>query len=189
MTANTFHTPASLANETYKFLEHKQICNVATLTIGYSGKVPEIYKVQWVVEIDRVDSDGVKKIDKFVAIGSGAPYARGFLDQTPYAPDMTREKVKNFCQDALIHASLFDYLSWGEIDLYFITENGYTTKGRRVLNTYLERYKFHQDDINRALLLAIPSSFCCYSYELFIKEMLCFPKRKISKEFIKDMPI
>lgn len=80
-----------------------------------------------------------------MAIGSGAPYALEFLDQIPYAPDMPREKVKNFCQDTFIHASLCDYLSRGGIDLYFVTENGYTTEGRRVLNTYLERYKFHQD--------------------------------------------
>ncbi|KAI5350817.1 PREDICTED: uncharacterized protein [Prunus dulcis] len=116
MAVNTLHTPASLANEAYKFLEHKKIGNVATLIVGYSGKVPEIYKVQWASEIDRVEfphSDGVKRIDKFVAIGSGAPYACEFLDQTSYAPDMPREKVKNFCQDALIHASLCDYLTRG----------------------------------------------------------------------------
>ncbi|CAL8992527.1 unnamed protein product, partial [Prunus brigantina] len=101
---------------------------------------------------------------------------------------MPREKVKNFCQDALIHASLCDYLSGSGIDLYFITENGYTTEGRRVLNTYLKRYKFHQDDNSRALLLAIPSSVCKFRWLKFIKEMLCFPKRKTSNEFIKDMP-
>lgn len=163
MAVNTLHTPASLANEAYKFLEHTKIGHVATLIVGYSGKVPEIYKVQWASKIDRVEfphNDGVKRIDKFVAIGFRAPYACEFLDRTSYAPDMPRKKVKNFCQDALIHASLCDYLPAGGIDLYFITENGYTTEGRRVLNTYLEIYKFHQDDNNRALLLAIPSSVC-----------------------------
>ncbi|PQQ19307.1 uncharacterized protein Pyn_07079 [Prunus yedoensis var. nudiflora] len=103
MVANTLHTPELLA----------------TLVVGYSGRVPKIYKVRWAPEIDRVEfsnRDGVKRNDKFVAIGFRAPYALAVLDHTLYALDMPREKVKSLVQDALTHASLCDCLTRGGMD-------------------------------------------------------------------------
>ncbi|XP_008222641.1 PREDICTED: uncharacterized protein LOC103322495 [Prunus mume] len=94
VTPNTLHIPESLANEAYKFLEQRKIGHVVTLIVGYSGGVPEIYKVQWKPGVQFPDRNGAEIIEIFFVIGSGAPYALATLERV-YVPDIPREASKN----------------------------------------------------------------------------------------------
>jgi len=72
-----------------------------------------------------VDNDGVHLAGKILCVGSGGTFAYGVLDSN-YRWDMTDDEAKELGQKAIAHATHRDAYSGGNVNLYHITEEGWT---------------------------------------------------------------
>jgi len=90
--------------------------SMGTMICGYDLKGPSIYYM---------DNDGTRMGGERFAVGSGATYAWGVLDQG-WKRDMNREQAIELGKRAIYHATCRDAYSGGTINVYYIEKDGWT---------------------------------------------------------------
>eukprot|EP00727_Mastigamoeba_balamuthi_P010378 m51a1_g5963 putative proteasome subunit beta type 5 (285) ;mRNA; f:169709-170704 len=90
--------------------------SVGTMIAGWDKKGPGLYFV---------DNDGTRLKGDLFSVGSGSVYAYGVLDSC-YRYDLTTEEALELGRRAIYHATHRDAASGGVINVYLITEKGWT---------------------------------------------------------------
>jgi len=102
-----------LANMVYQYKGYG--LSMGTMICGWDKKGPGLYYV---------DSDGQRLNNKMFAVGSGATYAYGVMDEG-YKPDLSVEDALELGQRAIYHATYRDAYSGGNVNLYLMKETGW----------------------------------------------------------------
>jgi len=90
--------------------------SIGSMICGWDKKGPNIYYV---------DSDGTRLKGTRFCVGSGGTYAYGVLD-SGYKYDLTVEEACELGRRAIFHATHRDAFSGGTINVYHISETGWT---------------------------------------------------------------
>ena len=102
-----------LANMVYQYKGYG--LSMGTMICGWDKKGPGLYYV---------DSDGQRLNNNMFAVGSGATYAYGVMDEG-YRQDLSVEDALELGQRAIYHATYRDAYSGGHINLYLMKETGW----------------------------------------------------------------
>jgi len=102
-----------LANMVYQYKGYG--LSMGTMICGWDKKGPGLYYV---------DSDGQRLNNNMFAVGSGATYAYGVMDEG-YRSDLSVEDALELGQRAIYHATYRDAYSGGHINLYLMKETGW----------------------------------------------------------------
>jgi len=102
-----------LANMVYQYKGYG--LSMGTMICGWDKKGPGLYYV---------DSDGQRLNNNMFAVGSGATYAYGVMDEG-YRQDLSVEEALELGQRAIYHATYRDAYSGGHINLYLMKETGW----------------------------------------------------------------
>uniref|UniRef100_A0A146L593 proteasome endopeptidase complex n=1 Tax=Lygus hesperus TaxID=30085 RepID=A0A146L593_LYGHE len=98
---------------------------MGTMVAGYDKIVgPDLYYI---------DDDGTHLHGNIFSVGSGSTYAYGILD-SEYKFDMTVEEAVELGKRAIYHATHRDAYSGGFINVFCITEEGWTQHYRGDMN-------------------------------------------------------
>ena len=89
--------------------------SMGTMICGWDKKGPGLYYV---------DSEGQRLAGKMFAVGSGATYAYGVMDQG-YSEDLSVKDALELGQRAIYHATHRDAYSGGNVNLYHMKESGW----------------------------------------------------------------
>lgn len=80
-----------------------------------------------------VDNDGTRVKGQRFCVGSGQTFAYGVLD-SEYHPDLTHEQALDLARRSILAAMHRDAFSGGSLNLYHITEDGWTHHGFEDMN-------------------------------------------------------
>jgi len=89
--------------------------SMGTMVCGWDKKGPGLFYV---------DSDGTRLENDMFAVGSGATFAYGVLDEG-YSYDMSVEDARELGRRAIYHATHRDAYSGGQVNLYHMKETGW----------------------------------------------------------------
>jgi len=89
--------------------------SMGTMVCGWDKKGPGLFYV---------DSDGTRLENDMFAVGSGATFAYGVLDEG-YSYDMSVEDAQELGRRAIYHATHRDAYSGGQVNLYHMKETGW----------------------------------------------------------------
>jgi 20S proteasome subunit beta 5 len=105
--------------------------SMGTMIAGWDeAKGPALYYI---------DSDGTRLKGHRFSVGSGATYAYGVLDNG-YRPDLTVEEAVELGKRSIFHATHRDAYSGGVINVYCITEKGWTKHFSGDMNSLFDTY-------------------------------------------------
>lgn len=134
-----------LANTTFSY--RGMGLSMGTMIAGWDRAGPGLYYV---------DSDGQRTRGQRFSVGSGSLYAYGVLDEG-YRPDMTVDQAVALAKRAIFHATSRDAASGGTVQVYHITEDGWTKVGGDAVGDLF--YDFNPDPLHRATIATNPLDF------------------------------
>jgi len=92
-----------------------------------------------------IDNDGTRLKGNLFSVGSGGTFAYGVVDRE-YRADLTEDEAIELGKRAIFHATHRDAYSGGIINVFVITEDGWTQKWRGDMNSiYYEQYQPEKD--------------------------------------------
>lgn len=116
--------------------------SMGTMVCGYTKRgnkmIPEIYYV---------DSDGSRVCGNLFSVGSGQTFAYGVLDPG-WREDLTVEEALDLGKRAILAATHRDAFSGGSVNLYHISEEGWTYHGNYDVGTELWKAKNAEGSFN-----------------------------------------
>ena len=89
--------------------------SMGTMVCGWDKKGPGLFYV---------DSDGTRMANHMFAVGSGATFAYGVMDEG-YRYDLSVEEAHELGRRAIYHATFRDAYSGGQVNLYHMKETGW----------------------------------------------------------------
>ena len=132
-----------LANVTYHYKGAG--LSMGTMICGYTRRgtdhLPEIYYV---------DSDGARVAGNLFSVGSGQTFAYGVLDQG-YREDLTLEEALELGKRSILAATHRDAFSGNSVNLFHITQDGWTYHGNYKVATELWKVKDAEGSFNDIL--------------------------------------
>lgn len=118
-----------LSNTLYGYRNHG--LSMGTMVAGWDEALgPALYYI---------DNDGTRLKGDLFSVGSGATYAYGVLDNE-YRKDLTIPEAVELGRRAIFHATHRDAYSGGTINVFCITNDGWTQHFAGDMNTLTEKY-------------------------------------------------
>jgi len=105
--------------------------SMGTMVTGWDKTGPNLFYV---------DSEGSRVKGERFAVGSGSTYAYGVLD-SGFDFDLNIDDALELGRRSIYHATFRDAMSGGSVNLYHVTENGWTYHGKHDVNNLHYEYE------------------------------------------------